>query len=65
MHKFPSEAPTIGWLVTVYLANGESMMGYWDGLQWWCGVDGQDGDVPIANNFITGWFDQSHEEPQA
>jgi len=55
MHKFPETKPPVGINVSVDLANGGKLQGYWDGLQWWCGVDGQDGDVPVTNDFVVTW----------
>ena len=31
--------PDVGYLVDIVLASGGTLQGYWDGLQWWCGVD--------------------------
>lgn len=55
MHKFPEFKPTIGYQVQIHLASGGILTGNWDGLQWWCGVDGQDADVPVNNDFVESW----------
>lgn len=63
MHKFPDVKPAqLGLQVTVHLASGGSLQGYWDGLQWWCGVDGQDADVPVENSFVVGWSSELYPE---
>lgn len=56
MHKFPETKPDpLGIIVNIHLASGGNLTGNWDGLQWWAGVDGQDADVPVANEFVAGW----------
>lgn len=48
--------PTIlGQLVTVTLANGDETQAYWDGLQWWVGVENDDNDAPIINEYVVAW----------
>jgi hypothetical protein len=49
------QKPTVGYLVDITLASGGLLQGYWDGLQWWCGVDGQPDDVPITNQYVISW----------
>jgi YD repeat-containing protein len=46
---------TLGQLVTVTLVNGETTQAYWDGLQWWVGVEDDDNDAPIINEFVASW----------
>ena len=58
-HKFPDFKPEIGIQVTIHLASSGTLQGYWDGLQWWCGVDGQDADVPVTNEFVVSWTDNT------
>lgn len=55
MHQFPNSVPDIGNVVEIHLASGGILSGNWDGLQWWCGVDGQPDDVPVTNSFVIGW----------
>lgn len=49
------QKPDVGMGVDVVLATGGVLYGYWDGLQWWCGVDGQPDDVPVTNEFVVSW----------
>lgn len=50
-----TEFPPLGMNVEITLVSGGKLFGYWDGLQWWCGVDGQDSDVPVVNSFVDSW----------
>lgn len=54
-HKFPETKPQIGIVVDIQLASGGTLTGNWDGLQWWAGVDGQDADVPVTNEYVVSW----------
>lgn len=47
--------PPLGQNVNVTLVNGSTAIAYWDGLQWWVGVDGQPDDLPIVNEFVSSW----------
>ena len=47
--------PVIGNVVKIILVTGGEVTGNWDGLQWWCGVDGQPDDIPVVNSFVDRW----------
>jgi len=47
--------PDLGVNVEITLTSGGKATGYWDGLQWWVGVDGQPDDLPIVNGFVASW----------
>lgn len=50
-----SNKPDLGTNVNVHLANGNTLMGYWDGVQWWVGVPDSPSDIPLNNDFVTNW----------
>lgn len=52
---FPATTPTEGENVTVTLDNGVTLTAYWDGTQWWAGINGEPQDVPISNDHVSGW----------
>jgi hypothetical protein len=45
----------LGQNVIVTLADGAETQAYWDGVQWWVGVEDDDQDAPIMNDFIIAW----------
>lgn len=45
----------LGQAVTVTLANGQETQAYWDGVQWWAGMENDDQDAPIMNDFVIAW----------
>lgn len=45
----------LGQMVNVTLADGTQTQAYWDGLQWWTGLDGDEMDAPIINEFVVAW----------
>lgn len=45
----------LGEVVRCQLADGNEIMAYWDGLQWWVGLEDDDQDAPIMNDFIIAW----------
>lgn len=47
--------PDLGLNVNVALTNGATLIGYWDGQQWWVGVNDMPDDLPVANDFVAGW----------
>lgn len=47
--------PPIGEMVTLSLADGNTVEGYWDGLQWWTGLENDPVDAPILNDFVVSW----------
>lgn len=47
--------PDLGMNVNVHLANGTTLFGYWDGLNWWVGVPDEPNDIPLNNNFVDRW----------
>jgi hypothetical protein len=55
MPLFPQQAPDVGLQVEITLANGDKFPAYWDGLQWWMGVDDNPNDVPVTNSFVVSW----------
>lgn len=55
MHPFPETKPQIGIQVSIQVANGSTFTGYYDGLQWWVGINDDPNDLPINNEFVTGW----------
>lgn len=55
MPIYPDELPPQGENFYVTLTNGVTLMGYYDGTTWWCGVDGQPDDVPVANQYVVRW----------
>lgn len=55
MPLFPANTPEIGYSVKITLANGSEFDAYWDGLQWWMGVNDDPNDVPITNSFVSSW----------
>jgi hypothetical protein len=55
MPHFPEFKPTVGELFEVTLANGSKFQAYWDGLQWWMGVNDDPNDVPVTNDFVVSW----------
>jgi len=52
---FPAELPPTGQLVAVTLSNGAQIQAYYDGAQWWAGLDDNPADVPIDNDHVTAW----------
>lgn len=42
-------------MVLVTLADGTQTEAYWDGLQWWTGLENDPEDVPIVNAFVVAW----------
>jgi hypothetical protein len=57
VNKFPNKTPDIGLSVEITLKNGSKFPAYWDGLQWWMGVNDDPNDVPITNEFVESWTD--------
>ncbi len=55
MPAFPQVTPPLGQMVAVTLANGATIQGYFDGLQWWVGVPDQAEDIPLVNSFVVSW----------
>jgi hypothetical protein len=55
MPQFPVQTPTVGELVEITLATGDKFPAYWDGLQWWMGVDNNPNDVPVTNGYVVSW----------
>lgn len=55
MPLFPQTAPDVGEQVEITLANGSKFMAYFDGLQWWMGVNDDPNDVPVTNSFVVEW----------
>lgn len=55
MPAFPQVTPPLGQFVTVTLANGGTLEGYFDGLQWWVGVPDQPADIPLVNDYVVSW----------
>ena len=49
------EKPQIGIQVEITLVNGSVFTAYWDGLQWWMGVNDDPNDVPVTNDFVAEW----------
>lgn len=50
------EYPTVLFqAVTVTLANNDEIEAYWDGLQWWTGLENEANDTPILNEYIVSW----------
>lgn len=47
--------PPIGQNVEVTLASGSTLTAYWDGTQWWAGVQDDANDVPVANGYVVDW----------
>jgi hypothetical protein len=45
----------LGEMVRCQLADGNEVMAYWDGLQWWVGLENDDQDAPIINEFVVSW----------
>jgi hypothetical protein len=50
--NFPT---TLGQIVTVTLADGTRTPAYWDGVQWWVGLDDDEQDAPLVNEFVIAW----------
>lgn len=55
MPQFPQQTPEVGISVNITLANGSTFPAYWDGLQWWMGVNDDPNDVPVTNEFVVSW----------
>ena len=55
MPTFPVQTPNVGEQVEVTLANGSVFTAYWDGLQWWMGVNDDPNDVPVTNTYVVSW----------
>jgi phage baseplate assembly protein gpV len=55
MPAFPQNVPNVGEQVEITLANGSKFMAYYDGLQWWMGVNDDPNDVPVTNEFVVSW----------
>lgn len=47
--------PSLGQNVDVTLTTGSTYQGYWDGVQWWVGVNNDPNDVPLASTFVASW----------
>lgn len=47
--------PDIGLDVQITLTNGTVLPAYWDGLQWWAGINDNPQDIPIVNSFVADW----------
>lgn len=45
----------LGQSVIVTLANGTETPAYWDGVQWWIGLENDDQDAPLMNDFVVAW----------
>lgn len=45
----------LGQNVTVTLADGTEVPAYWDGVQWWTGLENDDQDAPIVNEYVIAW----------
>jgi hypothetical protein len=52
---FPDNSPPENQTVNISLANGTTLPAYWDGTQWWAGLNDDPNDVPIANSFVVSW----------
>ena len=50
--------PDIGVTVNVVLVSGTTLPGYWDGAQWWAGIENCVDDLPVANEYVSGWTAQ-------
>ena len=55
MSAFPQTKPDIGIQVEITLTSGSTFPAYWDGLQWWAGINDDPNDVPITNEFVNSW----------
>lgn len=55
MPMFPQSQPNVGESVEITLANGSKFTAYFDGLQWWMGVNDDPNDVPVTNSFVVEW----------
>jgi len=47
--------PDLGTNVRVVMSNGSEFTGYWDGLQWWVGINNDPNDLPVENDFVVRW----------
>lgn len=55
VNAFPDVTPPTGEGVVVALSNGVVVSAYWDGAQWWSGINDNPVDFPLANEFVTSW----------
>lgn len=55
MGAFPQTKPDVGIQVEITLANSSKFTAYWDGLQWWMGVNDDPNDVPVNNDYVVSW----------
>ena len=52
METYPEN---LGQNVHITLVDGTQTDGYWDGLQWWVGIENDGNDLPIDNAFVASW----------
>lgn len=45
----------LGQNVVITLADGTETQAYWDGLQWWTGLEDDDQDMPLMNDYVIAW----------
>ena len=55
MGAFPQTKPEVGIQVIITLTNGSEFTAYYDGLQWWMGVNDDPNDVPVVNEYVQSW----------